>query len=206
MTVVLLHPWPKDERVWAPQLLAALPRAVTPRLYGRGSDVDDWAAEILGEVQGELLLAGASMGGYVALAMARQAPERVRGMALVGSRADADTDERRAFRDELIEQLQSGSRHPDSVETVSNEELIAAQRAIQRRPDASEVVRSFARPLLVIVGDRDEVVPVEYARSVAVLAPQGRLALVEDAGHLVALDQPEKVNALLVEFIEECRS
>lgn len=205
MKVVLLHPWPKDERVWTPQL-EAIPDAVTPRLYGRGPSIDDWAAQILTEVEGALVLAGASMGGYVAVAMARQAPARVRGIALVGSRADADTDERRAFRDELIDQLRGGWRHPDAVDTVPNEELVEAQRAIQQRPDASDVVRTFERPLLVVVGDRDEVVPVEYARSVAELAPRGRLAIVQDAGHLVALDQPDEVNALLVDFVEECRS
>ena len=202
---MLLHPWPQDERVWERQL-EVLPDALTPRLYGRGASIDEWASQILAEVGGELVLVGASMGGYVALSMTRQAPERVRGIALVGSRADDDTAERRAFRDELIEKLRSGWRHPDSVASVDNDELIDAQRAIQTRPPAEDVVARFPHPLLVIVGDRDEVVPVDYARSVAELAPRGRLAVVADAGHLVALDRPGEVNALLLDFVEECRS
>ena len=205
MKAVLLHPWPKDERVWERQL-EVLPDAVTPRLYGRGPSIHDWAAQILREVEGELVVVGASMGGYVALEMARHAPNRIRGLALVGSRADADTEERRAFRDELIEQLRGGWRHQDAVPTVDNDELIDAQRAIQLRRAADDVVQSFPGPLLVIVGDRDEVVSVDYARSVADLAPRGRLAVVAGAGHLVAVDRPDEVNRLLLELLDECRT
>ena len=101
MTVVLLHAFPLDERMWAPQL-DVVPDALTPRLYGRGATMDAWASSIADEVDGELVLVGASMGGYCALALARHAPERVRGLLLVGARPDADSDERRAGRADTI--------------------------------------------------------------------------------------------------------
>ena len=56
---------------------------VAPHLYGRGPSIDDWAAQLLRDIDGPLVAVGASMGGYCALALARRAPERVVGMVLV---------------------------------------------------------------------------------------------------------------------------
>ena len=99
MKVLLLHAFPLDERMWEPQLESLRDYDVsTPRLYGRGESVDDWAASLLGEQDGELVLVGASLGGYAALAMTSRAPERVRALALVGARAEGDSPERRAVR------------------------------------------------------------------------------------------------------------
>ncbi len=70
---------------------------VTPNLYELGgSSVDGWAERILDEADDDLIAVGASMGGYVALAMARRAPERVRGLLLAGLARDADPPDRRA--------------------------------------------------------------------------------------------------------------
>ena len=61
--------------------------AEAPRLYGRGPSIDGWAAQLLRDSDDPLVAVGASMGGYCALALARRAPERVVGMALVSSRS-----------------------------------------------------------------------------------------------------------------------
>jgi pimeloyl-ACP methyl ester carboxylesterase len=102
--VLLLHAFPLDERMWGPQRDALRGHYVSaPRLYGRGRTMDDWAASIADEADGELAVVGASMGGYCALALARRAPERVRGLLLAGSRPDADSPDRRAGRADTIE-------------------------------------------------------------------------------------------------------
>ncbi|MCS7007052.1 MAG: alpha/beta hydrolase, partial [Gaiellaceae bacterium] len=104
MNVLLLHAWPLDERMWEPQLPALREagfEALAPRLYGRGPSIEGWAAQLLAETEGPLVVVGASVGGYTALALARRAPERVVGLALVGSRAGADSPERRRAREEL---------------------------------------------------------------------------------------------------------
>src|SRR5688500_1587009 len=164
MNVVLLHAWPPDERMWDAQLPGLREdgfEPVAPRLYGRGPSIDGWAAQLLAELEGPLVAVGASMGGYCARALARRAPERGVGLALVGSRADADTPERRAFRDDMIARLRSGGV-PDELETdVPAEELAVAQEAMRDRPDLSGVASSFGGPLLVCVGDADEIVSVE---------------------------------------------
>ena len=99
MTVLLLHAFPLDERMWEPQRAALEGRElVAPRLYGRGKTMAAMADSIAAETEGELVVVGASMGGYCALALARRAPERVRALLLVGSRPDGDSDERRAGR------------------------------------------------------------------------------------------------------------
>jgi pimeloyl-ACP methyl ester carboxylesterase len=203
--VLLLHAWPLDERMWDSQvaaLRAAGHEPVAPRLYGRGASIDGWAAQLLGEVEGSFVAVGASMGGYCALALARRASERVPGLALVGSRADADSAERREYRDELIATLRTEGVPPDLETDVPAEELAVAQEAIRDRPNLTDVASSFGGPLLVCVGDADEIVPVDDARRIAETALLGSLEVFEGAGHLLSLDRPERFGEVLLEFLE----
>ncbi len=206
MNVLLLHAWPVDERMWEPQVagLREAGHAVrTPRLYGRGASIDGWAAELLGEEQGSFVAVGASMGGYTALALARRSPERVVGIVLAGSRAAADSPERSAARGETIDRLRSEGTWPELATDVDPEDLAVAQEAMRDRSDASGVVASFGGPLLVCVGDRDEVVPVEEARAIADDALRGSFELFPGAGHLLSVDQPERFNDVLDEFLSQ---
>ncbi len=201
MTVVLLHAFPLDERMWEPQLEALAGHdAHAPRLYGRGSSIDEWAAQILGEVSGPFAAVGASMGGYVALSMARQAPERVTGLLLASSRAAGDSPERKDFRNDVIERLRAGE-HLGGAD-ASADELIAATEALRDRRDHTEVARAFQGPFVVAAGDRDPLLSVDDARSVAELAPQGRLELFPGAGHLMSVEQPEEFNGVLLDFLQ----
>jgi pimeloyl-ACP methyl ester carboxylesterase len=202
--VLLLHAWPLDERMWDAQVTAleeAGHEPVAPRLYGRGGSIDGWAGQLLGEIEGSFVAVGASMGGYCALALARRASERVPGLALVGSRADADSAERRESRDELIARLRAEGVPPEHETDVPAEELAVAQEAIRDRPDLSDVASSFGGPLLVCVGDADEIVPVEDARAIAEAALLGSLEVFTGAGHLLSVDQPERFTEVLLEFL-----
>ena len=206
MKVLLLHAWPLDERMWEPQqpVLRELGfDAVAPRLYGRGASIDAWAAQLLGEVEGPFVAVGASMGGYTALALARRAPERVVGIVLAGSRADADSDERRRSRDEQIAALRANGVPAGSDTNVPAEELAVAQEAIRDRPDASGVVGAFGGPLLVCVGDADDIVSVDEARAIAGAALRGSLEVFPGAGHLLSVEQPERFADVLREFVAQ---
>ena len=208
MNVVLLHAWPLDERMWDPLLPALRAAGLEPvalRLYGRGGSIDGWAVQILGEVEGPFVVVGASMGGYTALALARRAPERVLGIVLAGSRADADSGERRASRDEQIARLRSEGVPGDLDTDVPAEELAVAQEAIRDRPDAFGVVGAFGGPLLVCVGDADEIVSVEEARAIADAALRGSLEVFPGAGHLLTVEQPERFQEVLTEFLAQWR-
>jgi pimeloyl-ACP methyl ester carboxylesterase len=206
VNVLLLHGWPVSERVWVQQLSALRDAgyvAYAPHLYGRGPSIDDWAAQLLRDMDGPLVPVGASMGGYCALALARRAPERVVGMVLVASRADADTFDRRRFRQEMIAELQAGYRPPLADEDADLEHLAVAQEAMRDRLDLTGVAASFGGPLLVCVGDRDDLVSVEEARTLADGALDGRLEVFPDAGHFVAVDQPQRFNEVLLEFLSQ---
>jgi pimeloyl-ACP methyl ester carboxylesterase len=207
--VLLLHGWPVSERIWVSQVSALRDAGfdpVAPHLYGRGGSIDDWAAQLLREVDGSLVVVGASMGGYCALALARRAPERVVGMALVASRADADSFERRKFRLEQAIELRAGHA-PNLADPDANlEHLAVAQEAMRDRLDLTGVVASFGGPLLVCVGDRDELVSVAEAEELAATALDGRLEVFEDAGHFVAIDQPTRFNAVLLDFVSQWKT
>ncbi len=210
MKVVLLHAFPLDERMWDPQREALDGYdVVIPNLYDLGGNsVTGWAQAVLDQVDDELAAVGASLGGYVALAMARFAPERVRGLLLAGSRAGADTPERRAARDEGIRTLHeegiepwapSAPAPPPPERTV--DELVRALEALRDRPDAMDVVRTFDGPLWIAVGDKDPFLPLDEAREIVANARNGRLEIFEDTGHFPNLERPERFNQLLQEFL-----
>jgi pimeloyl-ACP methyl ester carboxylesterase len=207
--VVLLHAWPLSERMWDREVAVLREEGFeveAPRLYGRGPSIDGWAAQLLRESDGPFVAVGASMGGYCALALARREPERVVGMLLAGSRADADSWERRRFREEEIAELRATNAPPPVLPgEPSREELAVAQEAMRDRLDLTGIVASFGGPLLVCVGDRDDVVSVDEARALSELALQGSLEVFEDTGHILSEEQPERFDAVLLEFVGQWR-
>ncbi len=208
MTVVFLHAFPLDERMWAAD-------ASAPRLYGLGRSMDEWADAVLEAHPGRLILVGASMGGYAALAAARRAPERLAGLLLVGSRPEPDTPERYAKRAETIaiarasggagvweamrESLFTDDSDPEVITRAreltldrTEEELVTALEAIRDRPDSTEAYRALGDRALTVVGDRDPFVPVEDARGFepdAVVLPE--------CGHLASLERPAEFGLVL---------
>jgi pimeloyl-ACP methyl ester carboxylesterase len=210
MNVVLIHAFPLDERMWEPQRSVLTGHDVyTPNLYDLGGNsIEQWARAILDRVDGEAAVAGASIGGYVGLAMARAAPDRVRGLLLAGARAGADSPERRAARDEGIRILReegieawapNAPAPPAPERTV--DQLVRALEALRDRPDATDVVRRFERPLWLAVGDEDPFLPLDEAREIVAGARNGRLEVFEAAGHFTNREQPERFNELLREFL-----
>jgi pimeloyl-ACP methyl ester carboxylesterase len=212
VTVVFLHAFPLDERMW--QL-----DANAPRLYGLGRTMDDWADAVLESYPGRLILVGASMVGYVALAAARRAPERLAGLLLAGSRPEPDTPERYAKRAETIAiarergaegvwdamraTLFTDDSDPDVVARArelaldrTEEELVAGLEAIRDRPDSTAAYRELGDRAFTVVGDRDPFVPVEDARNFepdAVVLP--------DCGHLPSLERPAEFGLVLDEAV-----
>jgi pimeloyl-ACP methyl ester carboxylesterase len=215
VTIVLLHAFPLDERMWEPQIGAlADHQIVAPNLYRLGSTMDEWAQAALAAVDGPLLVVGASMGGYCALAMARRAPERIAGLLLAGARAEDDTPDRRAGRAGTIElvrsegapglwqdmrsKLFSAAADADVVERGRQlvlgqepDDLVRAVEAIRDRPDSRDVLASLRSPVVVAVGEHDPFLPVDEA-------PPGRLHVFEGVGHLVSLERPTEFTNLVL--------
>ena len=204
MNVILLHGWPLSEQMWEPQVTALREAGIeplVPRLYGRGPSIDSWAAQLLRDYDDQLVAVGASMGGYCAFALARRAPEHIVGMVLVASRASADSFERRRERDDMIAVLRQKGVPPE-LETEEPAELLAvAQEAMRDRMDLSGIAASFGGPLLVCVGDRDEMVSLEESSELASSALRGTLEVFPDAGHFPSIEQPDRFNELLLPFV-----
>jgi pimeloyl-ACP methyl ester carboxylesterase len=216
--VLLLHAFPLDEGMWEPQREALVGHDVlAPNLYERGDTIEEWAASILDEVDGEVVVVGASMGGYCALALARLAPERVRGLLLAGSRPDADSPERREGRAATIELIREEGAEAlwrdmrprllgpepalDAVtlahriaEVQDADDLVRAVEAIRDRPDSTDVARSAPGSLLFVLGEHDQFVePAELDGY--------DVRVVEGAGHLPSLERPGEFNAILGDFL-----
>jgi 3-oxoadipate enol-lactonase len=210
--ILLLHAFPLDKQMWEPQRAAlAGHEVVAPRLYGRGRTMDEWADSIAGETKGDFAVVGASMGGYCALALARRVPERVRGLLLVGSRPDADTEERRAGRGDTIALIRNEGLeglwrmmlpklfHDESVADEQlvyrdTDALITALEAVRDREDSTDVVRSFSGPVQFVVGEFDPYVSAGELSEFDVRELQG-------VGHLVNLERPDEFNEILREFV-----
>jgi pimeloyl-ACP methyl ester carboxylesterase len=210
--VLLLHAFPLDERMWEPQLPVLAEHEVsTPHLYGRGRTMDAWADSIATETKGELAVVGASMGGYCALALARRVPDRVRALMLVGSRPDADSQERRAGRADTIELIRTEG--PEALwrsmlpklfhdESKADERLfyrdpdglVAAVEAIRDREDSTAPARSFPGPSQFVVGEFDPFVSAGDLEGFDVRGVAG-------VGHLVSLERTDEFNEILREFV-----
>jgi pimeloyl-ACP methyl ester carboxylesterase len=208
VTVVFLHAFPLDERMWDGGVAA-------PRLYGLGRSMDDWADAVLDSHSGRLILVGSSMGGYAALAAARRAPERLAGLLLVGSRPEPDTPERFAKRAETIaiaqehgaegvwqamrKTLFDESSDPDVVARArelahdrTEDELVTALEAIRDRPDSTDAYRELGDRAFTVVGDHDPFVPVDDAKRF-----EPNAVVLPDTGHLVSLERPDEFRRIL---------
>jgi pimeloyl-ACP methyl ester carboxylesterase len=212
VTVLLLHAFPLDERMWATQRpVLEDHEVIAPRLYGRGPTMDAWAESIAGETEGELVVVGASMGGYCALALARRIPSRVRALLLVGSRPDADSEERRAARADTIELIRregpeglwrsmvpklfaDGSKADERLLYRDADELVEALGAVRDRADSTDIARAFPGPLQFLVGEHDTYVTAQDLAGYDVKESPG-------AGHLLNLERPTEFNDALLEFL-----
>ncbi len=218
-----------DATMWADQL-TALPTAYRPAVtdvHARFGQIEHMAAALLDEHPGELLLCGASMGGIVAMEVARQAPQRVKGLALLGTNARPETPDMRQLRESAIVLFEQGRArevlqfnlplafHPSRADdallaptymsmilAAGSAQLIRQNRAIMDRPDALAHLGQLRCPALVVCGDGDQLTPPACSREIAAAVPGAELAIVAQCGHMLTLEQPQVVNHLLNAWLE----
>ena len=198
---------------------AALPAGISAQALENAAleDIDAIAAEILGAAPQRFALAGFSFGGYVALAIAARAPERIERLALIATGENADSPEAAASRKRLIEIAQSdyGSidgrmtkflLHPDRIEDAAIHEkrsrmsrdygvarFVSQQRAAMGRPARDSVLASIRVPTLVAVGREDRITPLAQHEEMARRVPAAELVVFERCGHLVPLEAPAEL-------------
>jgi pimeloyl-ACP methyl ester carboxylesterase len=175
---------------------------------------------------GRFLLAGHSMGGYVALEILRQAPERIAGLALLNTHARPDsaeaTENRRrlmalAERDfeavvaSLLPKLMTPGHLGDPVLTgtigamalaVGKEGFKRQEEAIIGRIDSRPSLKDIRCPTVVIAARDDQLMPVELLQELSDAISGARLTVIEDCGHMAPIEQPDKVLQALKQWIE----
>ncbi|MBA2675263.1 alpha/beta fold hydrolase [Ramlibacter sp.] len=228
-TLVLLPGLAADEEMWRAQLDALARYApVVADVHTRHDTIEAMAAGLLAEHAGELVLCGASMGGMLAMEAARQAPHRMRGLALLGTSAQPESAPMQAERERAIGLFAQGkvreviepnvrmafhpaqARNPalvrsylDFVLRAGADALIRQNRAVIARPDARRHLPQLRCPVLVLCGDADQLAPPGCSREIASLVAQAELLMVPQCGHMLTMEQPKAVNAALLAWLEK---
>ncbi len=236
--VVLLHAFPLDARMWVPvaDRLPADRTVLAVDLPGLGASRDvplpepslEAAADAVVATLRSLgldrvVLAGLSMGGYVAMALLERHPGLVAGLGLLDTKSTADPAAARANRLRIADAVEAQgtvaevlgmattllgpttvATRPGLVTTVSGwigdqspRGVAWSQRAMAARPDRTAVLMAFDGPALVLVGAQDEVTPLSAAQAMTDALPHGRLVVAPGSGHLSALEDPAEVAVAL---------
>lgn len=168
------------------------------------------------------ILVGHSMGGYVTLAFAHAYPSRVCGLGLVASQAAADSAERRQARYKLAESVTRKGARVVASEMVNNltpkKELlkpiknlilqaqpagiVGALKGMAERWDMTGSLSAISVPAVVIAGLADQLLPLDKTQTTAQMLPKGWLVEIQDAGHMVMLEEPDQVADALRQVIE----
>lgn len=210
-------------RLYAAQIAALWPHGpVTVADHRRDDTMEAIAARILADAPPRFALAGLSMGGYIAFAMLRHAPERIAKLALLDTSARPDTPEAKGNREKFIAMAQAGKLHDvvdaltpkflhrdhakdenlrkivrDMAHDTGPEAFVRQQKAIMTRPDSRPLLAEIGCPTLVLVGEGDELTPPELAREIHADILGSTLAVLPNCGHLSTIEQPDAVNAAM---------
>lgn len=242
--LLLVHGFPLDRSLWAHQVATLAGwRRIAPDLRGLGATVapdDDYsiaayADDLIGLMDrlrvSRAVVAGLSLGGYVAFEMVRRYRDRVAGLILCDTRADADGPEGRASRDAMIaiakeqgvgvvaERLlprvlgrTTQLTQPHLVEQVREmmsrapaSGVVGALEAMKERPDSTPLLPSIGVPTLVVVGEEDEMTPPAVAKAMTDAIPSAAMTVIAGAGHLSPIEAPTAVSRVLAEFLEHVR-
>jgi 3-oxoadipate enol-lactonase len=238
-TVILLHGFPLHAGMWD-ALHGTTPHGwtlVTPDLRNFGESrgvpalsVDDHATDVLALMRHlaceDAVVGGLSMGGYIALAVHRMAPQRCRALILADTRAEPDTDEAKANRVRLqatarergpgavlqamLPKLVGPAAHAagvvpaqlaDIARVNTAEGVVDGLEALKTRPDARPGLATVACPTLVMVGADDALTPPSSAETLRDGIAGAQLVVLPDAGHMSNLEQPVPFALALWSFL-----
>ncbi len=226
-----------DHAVWEP----LLPRLADQRAcimvnHGSADSLSQMARQMLDSAPPEMLLAGHSMGARVVLEALRQAPERIRGVALLdtgflpkASGAAGEEESRKRFallqvaREQgvgvMAREWVKGMVHPARLQDDELIERIISMferktadifecqiQSLLGRPDGSDVLRHITVPTLLMCGRQDTWSPVTQHQAMQALAPTAELDVIEEAGHMAPMEQPEAVAQSLERWLVRCDS
>lgn len=242
LPVVLLHAFPLSSAMWEPQIpaLSGQFRVIVPDLSGFGNSpgrpeitMESMAREteaLLSQlkISEPVMMAGLSMGGYVAFEFLRHFPEKMRGLALFATRATADTAAARENRMKSIEAMERFGLEPFAKKAVKSqlgkttqeknpeliahvlklmtankaEAAIAAQHAMASRRDSSNLLPSLKLPVLIAAGEEDLLSPPDEMRGMHEKIRGSQFHVIPQCGHLLNLEQPEAFQLIFQNFLK----
>lgn len=242
--LLFIHGFPLDRTIWKHQVATLAGwRRIAPDLRGMGTSdapqdgysmaayADDLAALLDRLRVDRAVVAGLSMGGYVAFELIRRHKHRVAGLILCDTKADPDSDAGKQGRDDMIALAQARgaeavadrmlpkllgrSTHQSQPQLVAQvREMIAkspvpgivgALRAMRDRPDSTPLLPSIDVPTLVVAGQEDELMPANAARAMTQAIPEAMMTVIPGAGHVPCLEAPTATSRVLAEFLEAVR-
>jgi pimeloyl-ACP methyl ester carboxylesterase len=228
--ILWIHGFPLSSAMFEPQKRIEGYRHLMPDLRGFGSapapddetSMASYARDLLDVIdEDRFVLAGFSMGGYIAMELLRHVPDRIAALLLLDTRETPDTDEGRASRYKQADDVAKNgigsvveAMLPKMVvqedyradvrrimESASPRGVIAALKAMATRPDSTETLRNATMPAFVIVGDRDEITPLRDAERMVSLLPNAEMAPIARAAHMANFESSEQVNNLIAAFL-----
>jgi 3-oxoadipate enol-lactonase len=239
--LVLLHAFPYDSQMFAEQVagLGDVANVLTPDLPGFGSEpvIPGVTLELIADRTAVILdrhsilkavVGGVSMGGYAAMAFARKYPQRLSGLILADTRAEADDEAAKANRAKAIELVQmqgvaafietqmpklispasqaTQSPFADRVRSLakqqSQEGVSEALAMLRDRPDARPGLAQVTCPTLIVVGEEDAITPPALADAMKAIIPHATLVRIPNAGHLANWERPAEFNSAVRAFLK----
>lgn len=239
--LLLVHGFPLDRTIWKHQVATLAGwRRIAPDLRGLGSSDTPEDGYSMAKYADDLVrlldrlrvqkavVAGLSMGGYIAFELMRRYRERVAGLILCDTKAGADSDEARRGREEMIDLVRRKgaeaiadrmlprllgrtTQQTQPVVVTQVREMITrasvpgiagALAAMRDRPDSTDLLATIDVPTLVVAGSEDELIPPSVAKEMTAAIPSAAVTVISGAGHIPSLEAPTAVSRVIAEFLE----
>ncbi|HPO99054.1 MAG TPA: alpha/beta fold hydrolase [bacterium] len=245
LSLILVHAFPLNGGMWKHQVndLSDILHVYAPDLpgFGRSKPFEDAPSmadyaktliQFMDEQELEkAIFGGCSMGGYILFELWRQVPERIAGLILCDTRAEADTPEAQEKRLHTIEDIRNQGTDNLAASTIPNllsfntlesrEDVVAevielihdnspigiihALQALAARPDSTSTLAGINVPTLILVGSEDILTPPSLARSMQSAIPNAQLEILPDAGHLSPFENPQAANQAIRKFLKKSK-
>lgn len=241
LPMLWIHGYPLSSRIWDPQIEISGVRHLLPDLPGFGESpapegdlsMDQYAEGMIAVLDSAgvrtAVVAGLSMGGYIAFALARNSMERLCGLILADTRETADTEEAQRGRFEAIETVRSeglgpivesmlpkmltektlnddastGERVRRIMDSATPTGVIAALASMARRPDSSKLLTAIEVPTLIVVGREDTITPPADAERMRAAISGADMEIIDDAAHLANFERAGAFNDAVSAFLEK---
>lgn len=194
--------------------------------------IDDYAEAIKAILDKEkitnCIVIGHSLGGYITLAFAEKYPLLLKAFGLFHSTAFADTEEKKQIRLKAIDFINTNGVYNFIKSTTNNlfadpfkkdhleqiealieqgknftpQALTQYYRAMIARPDRKHVLKNSIKPVLFIIGEKDNIIPLQSSLHQCHLPSQSHINILANSGHMGMWEEADKSNKILANFLQ----